>query len=81
MLQKIMLCAPSFTTTLHIGGQDVEADLSFNPQGDSCGSCHSLNTGAEGAAAARGEPGIKGEPGLPGIGEQGLPVSAKHIPR
>lgn len=62
-------------------GRKVEADLCFNPQGDSCGACPSLNPGAGDAAALRGEPGIKGEPGLPGMGERGLPVSAAHIPR
>lgn len=59
----------------------MEADLCFNPQGDSCGACPSLNPGAGDEAALPGEPGIKGEPGLPGMGERGLPVSATHIPR
>lgn len=63
------------------GGGAKEADLCFNRQGDTCGVCPSLNPDAGDDAALRGEPGIKGEPGLPGTGEQGLPVSAAHIPR
>lgn len=60
----------------------MEVDLCYNPQGDSCGVCPSLNPDAvEVAAAPQGQPGIKGEPGLPGTGERGLPVSAARIPR
>lgn len=75
------MCCPVHRDTAERKERQVEANLCFNPQGDSCGVCPSLNPDAGDAVAPRGEPGIKGEPGLPGTGERGLPVSAARIPR